>query len=133
MSYGGDTRDFTQGQYHVLCGSSVLELVIYAAVLVPVVFNIYRYLYTQNKYKDYMVTLFYVSALSLIVFRLLYYLQISIQDCTQSHNGFRFYLITDNLASYSNFCMGLCLAYTQLNALFPLITMYEMIKGGREI
>lgn len=38
-----------------------------------------------------------------------------------------------NLASYTNFSMNFCLAYTQFNALMPLITMREIIKGGREM
>ena len=73
-------RTYYQVPYpHDLTGLDITDgimILIYLVVLCFTVFNTYRYLYQQRRYKNWLVTVFYVFSFIVLLSRLMYYIML---------------------------------------------------------
>lgn len=107
-------------------------MLLYFVPITMLVMNMFKFLWLQKAYKDYYMTWFYISALTMVFFRETFYIQLGIYDCMHSWTRTQMFRVTDLLASYSNFIMGMSLAYTQFNAVFNLMMVVDVMKHKTE-
>jgi hypothetical protein len=127
-----DTVNWSDKQYNALCGTSLTCITVYLIAFLALTYNLKTYLLPGNRYHDLYISWFYLSAYAITICREIAFVQIAASDCSYELPATWLYRVCDILAMYFNFMMGLGLAFTQYEAVFPLIEVRNLMSSSRD-
>jgi hypothetical protein len=95
----------------VLAISSFVLAGIYFGLAIPVLHNVYKYLYLQQKWRVWLTTSFYVMAMTITLMRFGSYIEFGIYDAFNLvKTGGNFSKVADLICTFSNFTLYFYLA-----------------------